>query len=82
MFLVLLIRVAKNLYNMYNSLKFNPDHSSLILTFQAGRWVAELVARLSATAALWVRNQTPLKKNERHEQRSGQHTLARQKKDI
>jgi hypothetical protein len=42
-----------------------------------GRWVAKLVARLLATAALWVR--TSLKNTGRHKQRSGQHTLARQK---
>jgi hypothetical protein len=37
-------------------------------------------ARLLATAALWVRIETSLKiKNGRYKQRSGQHTLARQK---
>jgi hypothetical protein len=47
-----------------------------------GIWVSKLVARMLATAALWVRIQTSLK-NVRHTQRSGQHTLgtpvARQK---
>jgi hypothetical protein len=46
-----------------------------------GRWVAKLVARLIATAALWARIQTSLKniKIGVHKQRSGQPTLARQK---
>jgi hypothetical protein len=39
-----------------------------------------LLARLLATAVLWLRSQTSLKiQNERHKQRSGQHTPARQK---
>ncbi len=44
-------------------------------------WVAKSVAHQLATAALWVRIQTSLKKiiNGRHKQRSGLHTLARQK---
>jgi hypothetical protein len=47
---------------------------------QLGRWVAKLVARLLATAALWVRVQISLKKiHKGHKQKSGQHTLARQK---
>ncbi len=48
-----------------------------------GRWVAKLVARLLATAALWVQIQISLKKLQsgRHKQRSVQHNLARQKKD-
>jgi hypothetical protein len=51
---------------------------------QLGRWVAKLVARLLVTAALWVRIQTSLKKYKMGEKRhrSGQHTLARQKKII
>jgi hypothetical protein len=45
-----------------------------------GRWEAKLVARLLATAALWVRFQTSLKNTKgRHKQRIGQHTVARQK---
>jgi hypothetical protein len=47
-----------------------------------GRWVSTLVARLLATAALWVRIQSRLLskiQNCRHKQRSCQHTLARQK---
>jgi hypothetical protein len=46
-----------------------------------GRWMAKLVARLLATAALWVRIQTSLKQKtkRRHKQRSAQHILARQK---
>ncbi len=41
----------------------------------------QLVARLLAAAALWVRIQTSLKiQNGRHKQRSGQHTIVRQKK--
>jgi hypothetical protein len=45
----------------------------------SGSWVAKLVARLLAAAALWVRIQTALKnKNGRHKQRSGHHILARQ----
>ncbi len=43
-------------------------------------WVAKLVARLLATAALWVRIQISKIQNGRHKQRGGQHTLARQKK--
>ena len=41
-----------------------------------------MVARLAANAALWVRIQTSLKniQNGRHRKRSGQHTLAREKK--
>jgi hypothetical protein len=43
-------------------------------------WVLKLVARLLATATLLVRIQTSLKNTKwRHKQRSGQHTLARQK---
>jgi hypothetical protein len=39
-----------------------------------------MVVHLLVPAALWVRIQTSLKKqNRRHKQRSGQHTLARQK---
>jgi hypothetical protein len=52
---------------------------------EIGRWVAKLVARLLATAALWVRIQTSLKiQNGRHKHRSGEHTpaQARQKKQI
>ncbi len=48
-----------------------------------GRWVAKLVARLLAAAALWDRIQTYLKnnvQNGRHKQRSGQHRLARPNK--
>ncbi len=42
--------------------------------------MAKLLARLLATAALWVRIQTSLKNtNGRNKQRSGQYTLARQK---
>ncbi len=42
--------------------------------------MAKLIARLLATAALWVRFLTSLKiLNGRHKQRSGQHTLARKK---
>ncbi len=44
-----------------------------------GVWVANLVAHLLSTAALLVRIQTKNTKYERHKQRSGQHTLARQK---
>ncbi len=46
-----------------------------------GWLLARLVARLLATAALWVRIQTSLKKiqNGRHKQRSCDHTLACQK---
>jgi hypothetical protein len=44
--------------------------------------VAKLVARLLATAALWVRIQTSLKNNWRRKHRSGQHTLARPKNII
>jgi hypothetical protein len=42
--------------------------------------MGKLVARLLATAAVWVRIQTYLKEiqNGRKKQRSGQHTLARQ----
>jgi hypothetical protein len=40
--------------------------------------VANLVARLLAAAGFWVQIQTSLKIG-RHQQRSGQHTLARQK---
>ena len=36
--------------------------SSLLHLTEVGRWVANLVARLLATAALWVRIQTSLKK--------------------
>ncbi len=47
---------------------------------KSGRWVAKLVARLLATADLSVRIQTSLKNTKgRQKQRSGQHTLARQK---
>jgi hypothetical protein len=52
------------------------------------RWAVKLVARLLATAALWVQIQTSLKiQNGRHLQRTGQHTLhsytlARQKVNI
>jgi hypothetical protein len=43
-------------------------------------WVAKFVARLLATAALWVRTRHLSKiKNRRPKQKSGQHTLARQK---
>jgi hypothetical protein len=43
-------------------------------------WVLKLVARLLAAAALLVRIQPSLKNTKwRHKQRSGQHTLARQK---
>ncbi len=47
----------------------------------AGRWVAKLVAHLLSAAALRVWIQTYLKRiqNERHKERSGQHTLVRQK---
>ncbi len=34
-------------------------------------WVAKLIARLRAAAALWVRIQISLKKQKRHKQRSG-----------
>ncbi len=45
-----------------------------------GRWVAKLVSRLLATAALWVLIQTSLKiQNGPHKHRNGQHTLVRQK---
>jgi hypothetical protein len=46
----------------------------------SGRWVAKLVARLLAKAALWVRISSHLSKiqNGRHKPRSGQRTLARQ----
>jgi hypothetical protein len=43
------------------------------------REMAKLVAHLHATAALWVRIQTSLKNTEYKIQKSGQHTLARQK---
>ncbi len=45
------------------------------------RWLAKLVARLLATATLWVRIQTSLKKykNGRQKPRSGQHILANRK---
>ncbi len=43
-------------------------------------WVYKFVARLLATAAVWVLIQISLKKQKRrHKQRSSQHTLARQK---
>jgi hypothetical protein len=43
-------------------------------------WVAKSVARQLTTAVLWVRIQTSLKNNKwAHKQRSGRHTLARQK---
>jgi hypothetical protein len=46
-----------------------------------GRWMAKLLARLLATAALWVRIQQTYLKNTkgRHKQKNGQHTQARQK---
>ncbi len=47
-----------------------------------GRWVERLVACLLATAALWIRIQTSLKKVQKwrhNKQWSGQYTLARQK---
>ncbi len=45
-----------------------------------GKWVAKLVARLLATAALWVRIPTSLKiENGRPKHRSGQNNLARPK---
>ncbi len=48
--------------------------------FTLGKWVANLVARLLALAALWVRIQTSLKvQNGPPKYRSGQHTLARPK---
>jgi hypothetical protein len=44
------------------------------------KWVAKLVAHLLATAALWFESGHLSKiQNGRHKQRSGQHTLARQK---
>jgi hypothetical protein len=43
-----------------------------------GRWVDKLVASLLDTAAVWVRIQTSLK-NTKMGDKSGQHTLARQK---
>jgi hypothetical protein len=45
------------------------------------RWVAKLVARLLATAGLWIRIKTSLKKYKigGHKETNGQHTLARQK---
>jgi hypothetical protein len=42
---------------------------------QLGRWVAKLVSHLLATAALWVRIQTSLKKYKMGKK----HALARQK---
>ncbi len=48
-----------------------------------GRWVAKLIAGPLARAALWVRIQTSRKNtNGRHKQRSGQHTLSRQKNTV
>jgi hypothetical protein len=45
--------------------------------------IAKLVARLLATAALWVRMQTSLKNtNGRHKQRSGQHSSPPKKYPI
>ncbi len=48
--------------------------------FTLGKWLAKLVARLLATAALWVQIQTSLKiQNGRPKHRNGQHNLARPK---
>jgi hypothetical protein len=45
-----------------------------------GRWLAKMVTRLLATAALWVQIQTSLKITKwEYKHRSGKHTLARQK---
>jgi hypothetical protein len=44
--------------------------------------VAKLVARLLATAALWVRIQTSQKYKMNNNQRNGQNNLARQEKKI
>jgi hypothetical protein len=44
--------------------------------------LAKLVARLLATSALWLRSQTSKIQNGKHKQRSGQHSLACQKKKV
>ncbi len=75
------------LYKISSSSKILPETLLIIpcsvqCRFSAvGRWVAKLVAHLLSAAALRVRIQTSLKKirNERHKERSSQHTLAHQK---
>ncbi len=51
-------------------------HACSVLYCHTFHREAKFVARLLATAGLWVRIQTSLKiQNRRHKQRSGQHTL-------
>jgi hypothetical protein len=54
---------------------------SLMLATHESGWLSWYLARLLATAGLWVRIQASLKKiqNGRHKQWSSQHTQARQK---
>jgi hypothetical protein len=57
--------------------------SKPIRVAKSGRWVAKLVTRLLATAALWIRIQSFVFKNTKWVTYvSGQHTLARKKERI
>ncbi len=66
------------LKNFVNGTGCNKLHGMVRYISALRERVAKLIAHLLATATLWVRIQTFIK-NDRHMQRSGQHTLARQK---